>query len=143
MMGSSNVFLASRNRRWSLPVLATSRDDTHARIDLRHGGCTRMKRVLTIAILLVVAVYAADYLSVKFHIPGKRQARDSIEVERDFAIHRKDRRVEYTRTIAEQQECVVSLFPHFGDPPCWYLRGHTEQHIDVDPGPARPWFDLP
>jgi hypothetical protein len=24
-------------------------------------------------------------------------------------------------------ECVRALFPHFGDPPCWYARRHTIQ----------------
>jgi len=102
-----------------------------------------MKRVLGITILTVFAAYVGDYVTVKYPLLGKRQALDSIEVQRDFAIHRKDRQIEYTRTIAEQEECVVSLFPHFGDPPCWYLRRHTQQHVDVDPGPPRPWFDLP
>jgi len=26
---------------------------------------------------------------------------------------------------------VRSLFPHFGNPPCWYLRKHTEKQIDI------------
>jgi len=101
-----------------------------------------IKRVLGATILALSAAYLAYYVTVKYPVLGK-QALDSVEVQRDFTIHRKDRQIEYTRTIAEQEECVVSLFPHFGDPPYWYLRRHTQQHIDVDPGRPRPWFDLP
>ena len=101
-----------------------------------------MKRILTFAILLALVVYLGDYLSAKFRIPGNRPVFESMEVQRDFAIYLKDRTIEYTGVTTAQQQCVLSLFPHFGDTPCWYLRRHTRQHVITDPGPSPLWFDL-
>jgi hypothetical protein len=30
-----------------------------------------------------------------------------------------------------QKTCVHSLFPHSGDPPCWFLIRHAEQRTDI------------
>jgi len=43
----------------------------------------------------------ADYFSVKYQTLRKPQPLESIEVQRDFAIHRKDRPIDYTRMIAD------------------------------------------
>jgi hypothetical protein len=102
-----------------------------------------MKRFLATAALLVFVLYASDYVSVKYQIPGKRQVRDIVEVQRDFTIRLKGNKVEYTRARSAQEECVESLFPHFGEAPCWYLRRYPQEHVDVDSGPPRPWIDLP
>lgn len=102
-----------------------------------------MKRILNLAILLCLAVYLGDYYSAKYRIPGNRPAFETVEVERDFAIYLKDRTIEYTGSTTAQQQCVVALFPHFGDPPCWYLRRHTQQHIIANPGPATPFINFP
>lgn len=102
-----------------------------------------MKRVLAIVLFVIAAAYAADFLSARYRFPFHRQTLDSIEVRRDFAIRRKDNTFEYTRAVTEEEECVISLFPHFGDLPCWYLRRHTVQHVELDAGPHRPGFDVP
>jgi hypothetical protein len=36
------------------------------------------------------------------------------------------------------QDCVYSLFPHFGDSPCWYLSRHTRQQVNVGGAPPGP-----
>jgi hypothetical protein len=100
-----------------------------------------MKAVLKIAILLVLAIYLGDYVSAKYQIPSGRQTLDTVEIQRDFALMQKDRKFEYLNSTVVEEECVLSLFPHFSDPPCWYLRRHTQQHVVMDPATSGPLFD--
>ncbi|HLI83760.1 MAG TPA: hypothetical protein VKV17_07555 [Bryobacteraceae bacterium] len=90
-----------------------------------------IKRVLLLAILLGLAVYAGDYLSLVLQIPGHRAQFGSIMVERDYAVPLKNRGTEYMFDQPVAVTCVHSLFPHFGDPPCWYLSRHTRQEIKL------------
>jgi hypothetical protein len=99
-----------------------------------------MKRFLGGVIAVVVAAFLADYVSAKYKIPRSRQVLDCVEVERDFGVHLQDKTIEYTAATAVEEECVLSLFPHFGDPPCWYLRRHTRQHVELDGKPPLPKF---
>ena len=39
----------------------------------------------------------------------------------------------------ESRTCVHALFPHYADPPCWYLERHRQQFIEVNPGPKNPF----
>jgi len=100
-----------------------------------------MKRILGTAIILGFAIYLVDYASAKYHIPSGRQTLETIEIQRDFALKQKDRMFEYIAPTIVQQECVLSLFPHFNDPPCWYLRRHTRQHVILDPTTPGPLFN--
>jgi hypothetical protein len=43
----------------------------------------------------------------------------------------KDGKTQYAFDPPGPQECVNSLFPHLGDPPCWYLTRHTKQQINT------------
>lgn len=93
-----------------------------------------MKRLVINALLIVLAagalVYAGDYLSLRLGIPNRPQF-DSVMVVRSYAVLMKDRKTEYMFDPPAPQACVNSLLPHFGDPPCWYLRRHKRQQIDV------------
>lgn len=93
-----------------------------------------MKRILFISVrwlvLAAVLLYAADYLSLRYSIPS-RQEFGSVMVAQSYAIPQKDRKMEYTFDPPAPQTCVNSLFPHFGDPPCWYLSRHTRQQVNV------------
>ncbi len=96
-----------------------------------------LKRLLTtvlpILILLAIAVYVGDYLSLRFSIP-KREMYGSVEVREMYAVKLKSKQTEYMIQPPEQQECVNSLFGHFGDQPCWYLRRNPRQKIEIDSG---------
>jgi len=67
-------------------------------------------RLLSILIALALAVYAGDYISVRYGIPKGRA------------------RLMFQPPQAEQ--CVYSLFPQLGAAPCWYLERHATQKID-------------
>jgi hypothetical protein len=88
-------------------------------------------RTLAILVVVVILVYVADYLSLRYKIPGNRAQFGTVSVREMYAIHEKNNKTEYQFTPAQDQPCVNSLFPHFGDPPCWYLQRHTQQRIDI------------
>jgi len=94
-----------------------------------------MKRLLlgcmgSIVVFLVL-LYAGDYLWIRFPIPRSRQQFGSVTVTPIYIIHEKNGKTEYDFRPPEDDPCVQSLFPHFGYPPCWYLRRHAEKHIDI------------
>ncbi len=93
----------------------------------------QIKRVLGITALLLVAIYAGDFVSAKYKVPN-RQVLYRVQVVRDFAVKDNDKSTEYTAPMTVDEECVAALFPHFGDKPCWYLRGHTIEHLELDGG---------
>ena len=94
-----------------------------------------MKRILIIAVRAVVLagvlLYAGDYLSLRYRIPNNREPLGSVMVQRSYAIPLKDRKTEYSFDPPAPETCVNSLFPHFGNPPCWYLSHHTRQQVNV------------
>ena len=91
----------------------------------------RFARLVVYAVLLVALVYAGDYVSVRYRIPHNRSQFGTVAVTEMYAIHEKNSKTEYQFPPPQDQACVQSLFPHFGYPPCWYLRRHTNQRIDI------------
>ena len=98
----------------------------------------QLKRILPGAVLLVLLVYAGDYLSLRFRIPA-RDTFGSVEVQRYYEVALKNRKTEFMRAEPARQTCVHSLLPHYGDTPCWYLEGHRRQTIKVGSNPSDFW----
>jgi hypothetical protein len=98
----------------------------------------KLKRLLLTPVLLLVVVYAGDYLSLRFQIPNNRQQYGSVMVRRSYAVPLKNRQTEYLFDPPAPQDCVYSLFPHFGDSPCWYLDRHVRQQVNVGGAPPAP-----
>jgi len=81
---------------------------------------------------LVVLVTAAllwlgDYVKLKLN----HSQVSTVTVRRFYAIDKKANKVEYIFDSARDQSCVNSLFPHMGQVPCWYLRRHAEERIEI------------
>jgi hypothetical protein len=89
-----------------------------------------MNRIVGLAILLLVLIYAADYLSVRFRFPNNRQAFGVVRVQRYYAVPKKNGKPDFYFDRPQNETCVRSLFPHFGDPPCWFLKRRAEQRIN-------------
>ena len=89
-----------------------------------------MKRIFLFAALGVATLYAGDYLSLRLRIPNREQF-GTVLIQRDYAVRQKDRKTEYYFLDPENQQCVHSLFPHFGCSPCWYLRRRARKEIDM------------
>jgi hypothetical protein len=90
-----------------------------------------MRRVLLTVILLGCLLYGGDYVSLQLQIPNHRAQLGSVMVKRSYDVPLKNRSTEYMFDQPVAVTCVYSLFPHFGDPPCWYLSRHTRQEIKM------------
>ena len=94
-----------------------------------------MKRILLIPVLCLLLagalVYVCDYVSLRYRIPNNRAQFGSVVVQVTWVIPMKDGKTQYAFDPPGPQECVNSLFPHLGDPPCWYLTRHTKQQINT------------
>jgi len=95
-----------------------------------------MKRVLGRVLLGVVALaaitYLADYAAIMYRVVRKAPAPyGSVQIHPYYAITQKNKTVDFEFLDPVNQDCVHSLFPHFGDAPCWYLERHKQKRIDI------------
>lgn len=79
---------------------------------------------------LVLVVYLADLAWLQIRIARKQNAYDTVTVEVVDQIPQKGNKAEYVPETPQPQTCVRSLFPHSGNEPCWYLRGHAQQQVN-------------
>jgi hypothetical protein len=79
-------------------------------------------------VALAGLLYGGDWLSARWRGP---RAFGSVLVRPYYAVPLKDGKTEFMMLSPETRTCVHSLFPHFGDSPCWYLEGHKQQRIDM------------
>jgi len=91
----------------------------------------RIRLVALFALLALAGLYAGDYLSARYRIPGNRQTLGSVEVQTFYAVRQKDGRIEYVVGDSDTQTCIRSLFPQLGYTPCWYLSRHAIRRIEV------------
>lgn len=81
---------------------------------------------------LLAAVYVADDLSVRWHIPRSRQLYSQVMVDNYDAVKLKSGKTEYYFDEPQPETCVNSLFPHQDLHPCWYTRRHALNRNDID-----------
>jgi hypothetical protein len=91
----------------------------------------KILRAARFVLLALVLLYAGDYLSARFRLPGGRQTLGSVDVQLMWAIKQKNGRIDYELGDTETRPCLYSLFPHLGYTPCWYLSQHKNQVIKV------------
>ena len=91
----------------------------------------RIKRVLGVTALALFLVYAGDYVSARFGLPGNRPTFGTVRVRRSYAVPQKNKKTEFYFDAPEEQACVNALFPHFGVKPCWYVKRHTQIRVDM------------
>ncbi len=90
-----------------------------------------LRRILTTLTLGVILLYAGDYLSVRYGFPGHRPTFGSVSVHPYYAIPQKSGKTEIVLLDPDTRTCVQSLFPHLGANPCWYVRRHVRERIDM------------
>ncbi len=76
-------------------------------------------------------VYIGDYVSLQYRIPGNREQFATVEIDPYLAIPQKGGRTEFVVSDPINETCVNSLFPHFDDSPCWYVRQHRKKRIQM------------
>ncbi|MBV9083311.1 MAG: hypothetical protein JOZ62_11580 [Acidobacteriaceae bacterium] len=85
-----------------------------------------------VAMLTLLALaYVLDYLSLRFRIPNRRPQFGTVHVQPYLAVPQKNGRTEFILDTPSDQRCVYSLFPHFGETPCWYLEKHKSKRINM------------
>lgn len=97
-----------------------------------------MNRALWAVVILLAVVYGSDTLSLRLRIPS-RDPFGAVEVQRFYEVALKNRKTEFMRDEPRSETCVRSLFPHYGDTPCWYLERHTKQTIKLGSVPDDFW----
>jgi len=99
-------------------------------------GSQIFKRILGGLIAALVLVYVGDYayLRVRMLHPTPTSPFESMTRNRVLAIPQKSGKLDYqidqTQPI-ETLTCVHSLFPHYGDQPCWYVKPRINQPIPI------------
>jgi hypothetical protein len=88
-------------------------------------------------LLALVLIYAGDFVSARYRIPGNRQTLETVQVQTMWAIKQKNGRIDYSLGDTNPQTCIRSLFPQLGYTPCWYLTRHTHKIVQV--GRLLPW----
>jgi hypothetical protein len=88
-------------------------------------------RVPLTAILSLATLYAGDYLSARYRIPGNRQTLGTVQVQTLYATPQKNGRVESWVGNIDPETCLNSLFPHLGYTPCWYLARHPRRTVVI------------
>ncbi len=93
-------------------------------------------RILIAIVAAVALVYAGDFVSLRVRMlhPKPGDPFETVTALRILAIGEKGNKTEYSVDPLQPQqtaECVHSLFPHNGDPPCWYLKQKFAQPIPM------------
>jgi hypothetical protein len=90
-----------------------------------------VQRTLLGALVLLVLIYAGDFLLLRYRIATNHGPFGTDTVRTYYAVPQKNHKTEFLFDEPQDETCVHSLFPHLGDEPCWYLSTHKDQRIDI------------
>jgi hypothetical protein len=93
---------------------------------------TILKWTVAGLVAALAVVYCGDYLVIKIRAaksPGT--AFSVIKYRPTMAIPHKDGRQEFVFGDPTTETCVNSLFPHFGDRPCWYVSSEARTPVPM------------
>jgi len=90
-----------------------------------------LPRIFISLVLGLAVVYIADFLLLRYRVAANRSPYGTVTVQSYYAVPRKDHRTEFMFNDPQDQTCVNSLFPHFGDSPCWYLNRNKQKRISM------------
>ena len=85
------------------------------------------KRLGVAAVALLILWSIGDYLSLKM----RRAATSTVQVTKFYAVPQKDGKTSFEPAAPEKQTCVNSMFPHMGYSPCWYVKRHRNQQVNL------------
>jgi hypothetical protein len=99
---------------------------------------TILKWAVVVLLAALAVVYCGDYVVIKIRVAKSSSTAFSvINYRPTMAIPHKDGRQEFVFGDPTTETCVNSLFPHFGDRPCWYVnnQAHTAVPMTILPLP--------
>ncbi len=86
-----------------------------------------LKRAGIGAAALLLIWYIGDYISLKI----RRAPLSTVKVSKFYAVPQKDGKTSFEPGETELQTCVNSMFPHLGYSPCWYVKRHRTQQMNL------------
>ena len=89
-----------------------------------------LKRILLIAGVALVVLYGGDYLRLRYRMANPKAGEAFGSVTVVDATTLKNGKTEFFLDQPQKEVCVHSLFPHFGDSPCWYASRKTVKTIE-------------
>lgn len=100
------------------------------------GKSFSARRLLLGLVALFVLVYLADFAwyELRVVVPKLGPANGSVHRIRLLAIASKGNKIDYEIDAQRPEEdvpCSHSLFPHSGNPPCWYMIRHAKDPIPM------------
>jgi hypothetical protein len=96
-----------------------------------HLQLLRMKRLFLRSVVAIAAFLLVLYLGDTLMLHLRASPYSTVTVQHYYVIKQKNNKYEvrYDRDI--DQPCANALFPHSGNPPCWYVRRHPEQRTEI------------
>jgi len=95
-----------------------------------------LSRVLLALVALCALLYVGDFAwyQVRLFTPRFGPAKGSVHRIRLLAISTKGSKIDYEIDAAHPEEdvpCTHSIFPHGGNPTCWYMVRHANDPIPM------------
>ena len=87
-----------------------------------------IKLGVQIGIAVLAALYVGDLALARVRGEG---AFGSVRVSVLYAVPEKAARMDFSAGPPQDVECVHTLFPHFGDAPCWYATRQKSKRVDL------------
>jgi len=75
--------------------------------------------------------FAVDFAFFRLRVASHRSPYGSVVVTHYYAVPQKSGKTQFIFDPPLPETCVNALYPHAGMQPCWYLRGHREQHTNM------------
>src|ERR1700722_7320770 len=86
-----------------------------------------LSRIATAIVPLVILLYIGDYVIVRF----RSQPTGTCQITKLYGIPQKDGKTSYEAGEPETPTCSNPIFPHLGYSPCWYLKRHKMQQVNL------------
>ena len=86
-----------------------------------------LKRIAIAVVALLIIWYVGDYISLKI----RRAPLSRIQIGKVYLVPQKDGKTSVEPGEPKTQTCVNSMFPHMGYSPCWYVKRHRNQQINL------------
>lgn len=93
-----------------------------------------MKRIALAVALVVLVLYAGDYLWLRYRIATNRHPFSSVTRDVYYSVKLKNGKTEFSSGGQQAFECPNSFLPQYGEKPCWLARRQKEQQINIDSG---------
>jgi len=93
-----------------------------------------MKRGLLALLLLIVLVYAGDFLVLRYRMATNKNPFGSVTRTVYYSVKLKSGKTEFDYGGQQNFECPNTLLPQYMEKPCWLAKRQKDVQIDIDSG---------